>query len=76
MLPWLPEPIRRRIDDFELVINSRWPTVQDIRLPGWGRTVLKSLSSWRYQLGIYRFPLELAWAQKVIDLRKPRVESL
>ena len=75
-LPWLPEPIRRRIDDFELVINSRWPTVQDIRLPGWGRTVLKSLSSWRYRLGIYRFPLELAWAQKLIDLRKPRVESL
>ena len=32
-LPWLPERIRRRIDDFELVINSRWPTVQDIRLP-------------------------------------------
>jgi radical SAM superfamily enzyme YgiQ (UPF0313 family) len=75
-LPWLPERTRRRIDDFELVINSRWPTVQDIRLPRWGRAALKSLSSWRYRMEIYRFPLELAWAQKMIDLRKPKVESI
>jgi anaerobic magnesium-protoporphyrin IX monomethyl ester cyclase len=75
-LPWLPRRIKRRIDNFELVINSRWPTVQDIHLPGWSRALLKSLSSWRYALGIYDFPLELAWAQRFVALRKPRWESL
>ena len=75
-LPWLPRRIKRRIDNFELVINSRWPTIQDIQLPKWSRMLLKSLSSWRYALGFYDFPLELTWAQRFVSLRKPRWESL
>ena len=74
--PWIRESTKRLIDNFELVVSSRWPTVQDIRLPGWGRMVLKALSGWRYSLKIYSAPLELRWAQRVIDLRKPKVESL
>jgi hypothetical protein len=38
--------------------------------------LLKSLSSWRYAMGFYDFPLELAWAGKFVALRKPRWESL
>jgi anaerobic magnesium-protoporphyrin IX monomethyl ester cyclase len=75
-LPWLPPDVKQRIDDFELVVNSRWPTIQDIHLPRWGRNMLRSLSSWRYALGVYRFPLELQWAQRLVSLRKPRLESL
>ncbi len=75
-LPWLPERVKRRIDNFELVINSRWPTIQDVHLPKWGRMLLQSLSSWRYALGVYDWPLELQWAQKFVSLRKPRWESL
>jgi radical SAM superfamily enzyme YgiQ (UPF0313 family) len=73
---WLPRKIKRRIDNFDLVVNSRWPTIQDIQLPHWGRTMLQSLSSWRYSLGFYEFPYELEWAQRFISLRKPRLESL
>lgn len=75
-LPWLSRSVRRRIDNFELVINSRWPTIQDVHLPTWGRLLLKSLSSWRYSLGIYAMPFELEWAHRVVSLRKPRWESL
>jgi anaerobic magnesium-protoporphyrin IX monomethyl ester cyclase len=75
-LPWLPERVKRRIDNFELVINSRWPTIQDIRLPAWGRTMLRSLSRWRYALGFYDFPFELELAQRFVTLRKPRWESI
>jgi anaerobic magnesium-protoporphyrin IX monomethyl ester cyclase len=74
--PWLGAQTKRRVDNFELVVSSRWPTVQDIRLPAWGRWLLKTLSTWRYRLGIYAAPLELRWAQKMIDLRKPKAESL
>lgn len=74
--PWLPRAVKRRIDGFELVVNCRWPTVQDIHLPRWGRAMLKALSSWRYALGIYQYPLELDWAQQLVHLRKPRFESL
>jgi radical SAM superfamily enzyme YgiQ (UPF0313 family) len=74
--PWLPRRVKRRIDGFELVVNCRWPTIQDIHLPRWGRLVLKTLSAWRYCLGIYEYPFELEWAQQWMSLRKPRFESL
>jgi radical SAM superfamily enzyme YgiQ (UPF0313 family) len=74
--PWLRPSTKRLVDNFELVVSSRWPTVQDIRLPSWGRWLLKTLSAWRFRLGFYAAPLELKWAQRAIDLRKPKVESL
>jgi anaerobic magnesium-protoporphyrin IX monomethyl ester cyclase len=74
--PWLRRRTKLRIDNFELVVSSRWPTVQDLRLPAWGRMVLKALSGWRYRLGVYSWPLELKLAQRVINVRKPKVESL
>jgi radical SAM superfamily enzyme YgiQ (UPF0313 family) len=74
--PWLPERVKREIDAFELVVNCRWPTIQDIRLPRWGRALLQGLSSWRYRFGLYDRPVELEWAQRMIELRKPRIESL
>lgn len=74
--PWLRPGTKQLIDNFELVVSSRWPTVQDLRLPNWGRWALKILSSWRYRLGVYTAPLELRWTQQFIDLRKPKEESL
>jgi hypothetical protein len=50
--------------------------VQDIRAPRWSRTLLKTLSAWRYALGIYGYPIELQWANQFIQLRKPKRESL
>jgi hypothetical protein len=34
------------------------------------------MSSWRYRFGVYGSPLELKWMQQVIELRKPKAESL
>jgi hypothetical protein len=74
--PWLTRKTKRLIEDFELVVSSRWPTVQDIRAPKWGRTLLKTLSAWRYSSHFYRFPSELRWAHRFIDLRRPKQESV
>ena len=73
---WLPRRLKRRIDNFETVISSRWPTIQDVHLPPWGRKMLTALSSWRYALSFYDAPVELKWAQKFVAMRKPRLESL
>jgi anaerobic magnesium-protoporphyrin IX monomethyl ester cyclase len=73
---WLPGKLKRHIDNFELVVNSRWPTIQDIHLPVWGRNLLKGLSSWRYAAGFYEWPVELRCAQRLLALRRPRLESL
>jgi radical SAM superfamily enzyme YgiQ (UPF0313 family) len=74
--PWLQRRTKELIDNFELVVASRWPTVQDIRLPGWSRNLLKALSAWRYQFQVYSIPYELRWAHRFIELRKPKMESL
>ena len=47
-----------------------------MRLPRWGRWLLQSLSSWRYALGVYDYPVELRWVQKMFRVRDPRYESL
>jgi anaerobic magnesium-protoporphyrin IX monomethyl ester cyclase len=74
--PWMLPPTKRLIDNFELVVASRWPTIQDIRLPAWSRRALQVLSSWRYATQFYSSPFELRWAQQQIELRKPKAESL
>jgi radical SAM superfamily enzyme YgiQ (UPF0313 family) len=75
-LRWLPPELRRKIHGFETVMNARWPTIQDWRLPGWGRVALKAMGSWRYSLGVFDNPFELRWMQKFLRLREPRLESL
>jgi radical SAM superfamily enzyme YgiQ (UPF0313 family) len=74
--PWQKSRAKKLLDNFEMVVASRWPTRQDIRLPAWGRPLLKALSAWRYWLGVYASPWELKWAHRMIDLRKPKEESL
>jgi len=74
--PWLMPRTKCLIDNFDMVITSRWPTVQDIRLPRWGRWLLKLLSDWRYRFRVYSFPIELRWMQRYFKLRKPKEESL
>ena len=72
----VPPRIKRLIDNFDVVVTSRWPTIQDIRLPGWGRRLLKLLSDWRYRLKVYSFPVELKWTRQYFRLRNPKEESL
>jgi len=74
--PWSKPSTLRRLDNFRLVVSSRWPTVQDLRLTSWGRGGLLALSAWRYRLGFYAFPYELKLMQRLTQLRKPEAESL
>jgi anaerobic magnesium-protoporphyrin IX monomethyl ester cyclase len=75
-VPWLHVRTKRLIDDFDVVVTSRWPTIQDIRMPKWGRRLLKALSDWRYRLRVYAFPFELRWMRQYFRLRNPKEESL
>ncbi|MGH9417481.1 MAG: B12-binding domain-containing radical SAM protein [Terriglobales bacterium] len=74
--PWLAARTRRTIDNFRLVVASHWPTIQDIRMPRWGRWLLRGLSAWRYLCRIYAWPVELRWLQRLLRQRQPESESL
>lgn len=69
--PWLNDPIRRRVRDFEAVVNAYYPTVTDIRLQGNMRQLLKMLSGWRFRLEYYQWPYELKVLQRVVHYRRP-----
>jgi len=74
--PWLSPRMRRRVKDFGTVLGCRFPTVQDHRAPAWGRTILRTLASWRYTTGRYGNPWELEMARRLIPLREPQRQSL
>jgi radical SAM superfamily enzyme YgiQ (UPF0313 family) len=74
--PWITERLRRRIRDFVTVLRCRFPTVQDTRVPRWGKTALRTLAKWRYSLRRYDRPWELEASQRLIKLLDPRATSI
>ncbi len=75
--PWLKRKTKDLIDNFEIVVGSRWPTVQDIRAPQWSRVLLEDSQFLAVcPRASIAYPIELQWANQFINLRKPKRESL
>ena len=70
-MPWMKDPIRQKIRDFERVLNAYYPTSTDIRLGGLWRHILKAASAVRYHTRLYRYPLELRALQKWLHYQRP-----
>jgi anaerobic magnesium-protoporphyrin IX monomethyl ester cyclase len=73
-IPWLDGAggnIRRRIRNFERVINAYYPTVTDARLTAWHRAALKAASGWRYAFKWYGAPYELRALHRLIRYQRP-----
>ncbi len=70
--PWFKEDTRRRVRNFESVINAYYPTVTDLRLQSSGiKGMLRALSGWRYRMEFYQWPYELKALQRMIHYRRP-----
>lgn len=69
--PWSKDDVRRKVRNFEAVINAYYPTVTDMRLHGTMRRLLQTLGGWRYKLEFYSSPLELKVLQRLISYRRP-----
>ena len=73
-IPWMNAPgggIRRRVRNFERVINAYYPTVTDSKLTRWHRAALRAASAWRYGLKWYGAPYELRALQRLIHYQRP-----
>jgi anaerobic magnesium-protoporphyrin IX monomethyl ester cyclase len=70
-IPWMDGEVRRRIRNFERVINAYYPTTTDMKLTGWHRAALKMASSVRYALKWYGAPYELRALQRLIQYQRP-----
>ncbi|MCS7221665.1 MAG: radical SAM protein [Anaerolineae bacterium] len=74
-MPWLKDPLRKEVQDFEWVLNTYYPTATDIGMPHAWRLLLRAVSAWRYHLGFYRFPLELKALHRILPYRRPETSG-
>lgn len=74
-MPWVKQPLRERLQDFERVLNAYYPTSTDARLHGNWRKVLRAASAWRYHWQYYRFPLELRALHRLIAYQRPETSG-
>lgn len=70
-MPWVQDPLRRRMLDFERVLNAYYPTSTDIKLTGLRRFLLRTAGAWRYHTRLYRGALELRALQKLMAYQRP-----
>jgi len=73
-VPWLDRRLKERVEDFTLVLKSRFPSVHDTRVQGWGRTLGQALARGRWARGNFSHPRALRtvrrWAQRAPDDRQ------
>lgn len=74
-VPWMSDPLRRRVRDFERVLNAYYPTSTDIRLTGLRKAVLRAASGWRYALRVYARPWELDLLQALLPYQRPETSG-
>jgi anaerobic magnesium-protoporphyrin IX monomethyl ester cyclase len=70
-IPWVDGTIRRRVRNFERVLNAYYPTVTDRRMTRMRRAILRGMSAWRYGLKMYAAPYELRALQRLVRYQRP-----
>ena len=69
--PWSHGEVRRKVRDFESVLNAYYPTVTDMRMTPARRRLLRAASAWRYHAKAYARPLELNLLQRALRYQRP-----
>jgi anaerobic magnesium-protoporphyrin IX monomethyl ester cyclase len=64
-VPWLTPELLRRVEEFELVLKSRFPSVHDRRTRAWGRSLGRILALRRWRHGEYHAPRMLRMVRRL-----------
>ena len=64
-VPWLDTRLKAKVTDFELVLKSRFPSVQDGKTAGWGKALGRILASRRWSSGDYADPKLLRMVRRL-----------
>jgi anaerobic magnesium-protoporphyrin IX monomethyl ester cyclase len=66
-VPWLDRRLKSRVEDFELVLKARFPSIHDRYTRGWGKVAGRWLAEGRWRHGQYADPRLLrrvrAWSR-------------
>lgn len=74
-LPWVHDPLRLKLRDFQWVLNAYYPTMTDVTMSRLKRVTLRALSAWRYHLRLYAYPIELRAAHKFLSYQRPETSG-
>ncbi|MGD2157701.1 MAG: radical SAM protein [Anaerolineales bacterium] len=74
-VPWMEDPVRKQIVEFQWTLNAYYPTMTDPGLTKLKRTFLRTASAWRYHLGFYKQPIELKAIHKFITYQRPETSG-
>jgi anaerobic magnesium-protoporphyrin IX monomethyl ester cyclase len=73
-VPWMNDRLRARVEDFQIVLKSRFPSLHDRRTRTWGRTLGRVIAARRWRQADYADPRALrtlrAWARTEPDDRQ------
>ena len=74
-LPWIKDPVRLAMKDFQSVLNAYYPTVTDVRFGRIPRTIIRTAAAWRYKSRFYRYPLELKVLHRLFPYQRPETSG-
>ncbi|MVM41714.1 radical SAM protein [Spirosoma sp. HMF3257] len=76
LTPWLTAKMINKIRNFEVVLNARYPTAQDVKLSKFQRKTISLLSQIRYKTNFFNFPYELKFLLRFwLRYRQPEIEG-
>lgn len=67
--PWLEPRLKARVDDFELVLKSRFPSLHDKRTRAWGRALGRIAAHRRWASERYENPMLLRMIRKLARMK-------
>lgn len=65
LVPWMNRRLKARVEDFETVLKSRFPSVHDRNTRSWGKTVAQLLAKRRWRQGDYANPRLLRQVRRI-----------
>jgi hypothetical protein len=65
LVPWLDRRLKAKVEDFELVLKSRFPSVQDSKTATWGKALGRLLARRRWAAAEYEDPQMLRTVRRL-----------
>jgi len=65
LVPWMDRRLKAKVEDFTLVLKSRFPSVQDFKTAGWGKSMGRLLARRRWSKGEYSDPTLLRFVRRM-----------
>lgn len=64
-VPWLEQSLKQRVEDFEIVLRSRFPSVNDYRTRPWGKALSRIMARRRWARSDYDDPRALRTVRRL-----------